>query len=374
MDAKFRQSPSVSGERLRFSQYTDNSLLEYINTAILVLDVELRILYANTSAEQLFTLSRSRLNGHFISDYHWQEDSYLWAMHHALADKLPYTCREARLYLPSNEQIVTLDYTATPNAEGTELLLEFFPQDRILRLSKEDNLFTTNQATRALILGMAHEVRNPLGGIRGATQLLARELHNPSLNEYTNIILSEVERLGLLVERMLSSHKALEIKPINIHQVLERVYAVLKAEVGDAISFVRDYDPSLPELWADLDQLIQVVLNIARNAAQALLEDEYSRLPHIIFRTRVLRQCTIGTTRHRMACLIEVEDNGPGISQSLQEMLFYPMVTGRAQGTGLGLPIAQAIMQQHKGLIECHSHPKQTIFRILIPFSREQSL
>ncbi len=159
----------------------------------------------------------------------------------------------------------------------------------------------------------------------------------------------------------------LDLKPINIHQVLERVYSILKAEMAEEITFVRDYDPSLPEVTADLDQLIQVVLNIARNAAQALLENPSHEKPKISFRTRVLRQFTIGDTRHRMVCLVEIEDNGPGIEQPLQEMLFYPMVTGRAEGTGLGLPIAQAIMQQHKGLIECFSQPQQTIFRILIP-------
>jgi len=349
-----------------------NSILELLSTAVLLVDAKLCVLYANGAAEQLLATSRSHLTGQSIALFHWQEESSLDAVYSALADERSYTRREVHLYLPYNEQTITLDYTATPNAQGTELLLELIAQDRSLRRSREDNLFTTNQATQALVLGMAHEVRNPLGGIRGAAQLLARELNDPALHDYTDLIISEVDRLAHLVERMLGSQRMLDLKPINIHQVLERVCSILKAEVAGKITFLRDYDPSLPELSADLDQLIQVVLNITRNAAQALLENPSEQAPKISFRTRVLRRFTIGDTRHRMVCLVEIEDNGPGIKQPLQEMLFYPMVTGRAEGTGLGLPIAQAIMHQHKGLIECFSQPQQTIFRIFIPFQQAQ--
>lgn len=353
---------------MKFTHDTAHSLLEHLTTAILVLDTQLCVLYANSAAEQLFALGRAQLVGQNISQFNWQEDANLDALRSALADKCSYTRREVRLYFPYSEHIITLDYTATPNAQGDQILLELIPQDRLLRLNREGSLLNTNQATQALVYGMAHEVRNPLGGIRGAAQLLARELTDLSLHEYTDVIISEVDRLSHLVERMLGSHKMLNLQTINVHQVLERVYWVLKAEVGDSIQLMRDYDPSLPVVSADLDQLIQVMLNIARNAAQALQENPCDHAPRIIFRTRVLRQFTIGTTYYRMVCLIEIEDNGPGIHQELQEMLFYPMVTGRAQGAGLGLPIAQAIMQQHKGLIECVSQPKSTVFRILIPF------
>lgn len=351
---------------------TANSMLEQLSTAVLLLDAKLCVIYANNAAEQLLATSRAHLTGQSITLFHWQEESSLDAVYNALADERSYTRREVHLYLPYNEQTITLDYTATPNAQGTELLLELIAQDRSLRRTREDNLFNTNQATQALVLGMAHEVRNPLGGIRGAAQLLARELNDPALHEYTDLIISEVDRLAHLVERMLGSQRMLDLKPINIHQVLERVYSILKAEVAGKITFIRDYDPSLPELSADLDQLIQVVLNITRNAAQALLERPSEEAATIRFKTRVLRQFTIADTRHRMVCLVEIEDNGPGIKQPLQEMLFYPMVTGRAEGTGLGLPIAQAIMHQHKGLIECISQPQQTIFRIYIPFQQAQ--
>ena len=343
-------------------------LLEQLSTAVMLLDHDLCVLYANPAAEQLFATSRAHLKGHPIAQFYWQDDSCLDALYSARQDKRPYTRRGARLYFLHGDQQITLDYTVTPLLPGSDFLLELIPQDRMLRISQEDSLFTANLATQALVRGMAHEVRNPLGGIRGAAQLLTRELADVRLHEYTDVIISEVDRLGDLVERMLGSHKKLEMKRINIHQALERVFWVLSAEVGEQLRLERDYDPSLPELWADLDQLIQVFLNIARNAAQALLENPGSQPPRIVLRSRALRQFTIGNVRHRLVCLIEIEDNGPGISQTLQETLFYPMVTGRAQGTGLGLPIAQAIIQQHQGLIACVSQPKQTVFRILIPF------
>lgn len=356
-----------------FSQHSAEALLEHLNTAVLLLDANLCVLYANTAAEQLFATSRVHLAGQSIESFHWQESSCLATLYSALSNKRLYTHREARLYFPHSEQLITLDYTVTPSVQGDELLVELVPQDRLLRMSKEGNLFTSNQVTQALVRGMAHEVRNPLGGIRGAAQLLARALDDTSLHEYTDVIISEVDRLSYLVERMLGSHKRLNMSHFNIHQVLERVVAVVRAEVNEAVHIERDYDPSLPELWADLDQLIQVVLNIARNAAQALLENLNQQPAKVIFRTRVLRQCTIGNTRHRLVCLVEIEDNGPGIGAALQEALFYPMVTGRTQGTGLGLPIAQAIMQQHEGLIECISQPQKTVFRILIPYLSPQA-
>ena len=181
------------------------------------------------------------------------------------------------------------------------------------------------------------------------------------------MIIAETDRLSHVVDRMLGPRQRLHFTRINIHQVLERVRLILQTEVGEAITLSCDYDPSLPELYADLDRLIQVVLNIVRNAAQALLENPSARPAEIILRSRVLRQFTIGVHRHRLVCLVEVEDNGPGIDGPLLETLFYPMVTGRAQGTGLGLPIAQGIIQEHEGLIECESAPGCTVFRILIP-------
>lgn len=353
-------------------------LLENLSTAVVLLDDRLCVQYANPAAEQLLATSMAQLHGEPVALFLGTDDWSLAGLRNALQDQYPHTRREVRLQHSGGEHAVMVNYTATPlgEAEGQarQLLLELQPLDRLMYLSREDSLFAASQATRALVSGMAHEVKNPLCGIRGAAQLLARELDDPELQEYTAVITSETDRLRNLVDRMLGPRKPPDLRRINIHQVLERVRVILQAETGDALLIERDYDPSLPELWADLDQLIQVVLNVLRNAAQALLEnpppDDSAgpEKPRIIMRSRVLRQITIGAHHHRLACLIEVEDNGPGINENLRETLFYPMVTGRSQGTGLGLPIAQAIMQQHGGLIECDSVPGHTVFRILIPF------
>lgn len=360
------RSPTSSSPALGYA------LLEQLATAVLLLDKQLVVLYANPAAEQLFATSRAHLVQRPVSLFFWEDEGCLDAMHSALSDQRRCTRREARLHFPSSAQVVTLDYTVTPFGSpghpAQQLLVELVPQDRVLRLSREDSLFTAHQATRALVRGMAHEVKNPLGGIRGAAQLLARQLPESDLQEYTDVIINETDRLSDLVDRMLGPRQRLNFEYINIHQVLERVRLILQAEVGDAIAVERDYDPSLPELYADSGRLIQVVLNIMRNAAQALQETPGLLPARITLRSRALRQFTIGARRHRLVCLIEVEDNGPGIEQSLLETLFYPMVTGRAQGTGLGLPIAQTIMQQHEGLIECESSAGHTVFRILMPF------
>lgn len=353
-------------------------LLDGLATAVVLLDAHFCVQYANPAAEQLFATSVSHLLGQALTRFFEDVDWSLSDLRNAQRNQQPHTRREARLRLPGSVQATIVDYTVTPigDAEGCprQLLMELQPLDRLLRISREDSLFAANQATHALVRGMAHEVKNPLGGIRGAAQLLARALDDAELSEYTEVIVNETDRLRNLVDRMLGPRQPPDFRRVNIHQVLERVRVIVQAEAGEALTLQRDYDPSLPELWADLDQLIQVMLNVVRNAAQSLLENPPAgdaspeHQPRVVLRTRVLRQFTIGGYRHRLVCLIEVEDNGPGISEGLLRTLFYPMVTGRSQGTGLGLPIAQSIMQQHGGLIECDSAPGRTVFRILIPF------
>lgn len=345
-------------------------LLENLSTAVVLLDDQLRVMYVNPAAEQLFATSSTHLQGQPVEQFCWENDKSMEDLRNALRELHPYTKREAQLHFPGSLQAATVDYTVTPLLDSgmrKQVLLELRPLDRLMRISREDNLYAANQATRALVRGVAHEVKNPLGGIRGAAQLLSRELSDPQLQEYTEIIINETDRLRNLVDKMLGPRKPLEFQRVNIHQVLERVRAIINAEIGTSIVIERDYDPSLPELWADSDQLIQAVLNIVRNATQALLENPRQQNPRIVIRSRAVRQFTIGAVRHRLTCLVEVEDNGPGIDKELSETLFYPMVSGRPQGTGLGLSIAQSIVQQHRGLIECESVPGRTLFRILLP-------
>lgn len=360
------------------TEHMGSGLLDNLATAVVLLDAHFCILYVNPAAEHLFATSLTKLRGQPVALYFESADWNLMDMHKALQCPSPYTQREARLRCQGQVHEVLVDYTISPLLDNygtaSRLLMELQPLDRLMRISREDSLFAAHHATLALVRGMAHEIKNPLGGIRGAAQLLARTLVEPSAQDCTDIIISETDRLHQLVDRMLGPRRPPNFRPINIHQVLERVRAILQAEVGDRLVLQPDYDPSLPELLADMDQLIQAVLNILRNAAQALLEHrpdhlhQDSPMPRILLRSRVLRQLAIGNHRHRLVCLVEVEDNGPGIDEALRETLFYPMVTGRSEGTGLGLPIAQSIIQQHGGLIECDSLPGRTLFRILIPF------
>lgn len=352
-------------------------LLDSLSTAVLLLDGQLCVDYANHAAEQLLATSLAHLRAQPLDAFFDAADWNAAALQHALGSQQTYTQREAQLRRFGSTLPITVDYVVTPvpagKGQAPQLLIELLPLDRLIHINREDNLFTANQATRALVRGLAHEIKNPLGGIRGAAQLLERELGRAELREYTQVIISEADRLRALADRMLDARRPPSFRNVNIHEVLERVRVILQAEVGGALQWVRDYDPSLPEVWADADQLIQVMLNIMRNAAQALLEmprPKAGEQPCITIRSRVLRQSAIGTRRYPLLCLIEVQDNGPGIADDLREMLFYPMVTGRSQGTGLGLPIAQAIMQQHGGLIECESRPGRTVFKVLIPFHR----
>jgi len=221
-----------------------------------------------------------------------------------------------------------------------------------------------------LVRGLAHEIKNPLGGIRGAAQLLARQLPEESLRDYTNVIIEEADRLRNLVDRMLGSNKLPSLAMTNIHEVLERVCSLVEAESQGCITLARDYDPSLPDVLIDREQMIQAVLNIVRNAMQAISSQNELRLGRITLRSRALRQFTIGHVRHRLVARVEIIDNGPGIPAELQDTLFYPMVSGRPDGTGLGLAITQNIISQHQGLIECESHAGHTAFSIYLPLEQ----
>jgi len=241
-------------------------------------------------------------------------------------------------------------------------LVELQQIDRHLRISKEEQLLAQQSTSRMLIKGLAHEIKNPLGGIRGAAQLLEFELDAHELKEYTQIIIQESDRLKALIDKMLGPNKPSNKETLNIHEVLERVRQLVNIEVNNNIKILTDYDPSIPDLKADKNQLIQAVLNIVQNAVQAIQHDG-----QIIFKTRIKRHLTIGRKRHKLTAKIDIIDNGPGISDELMSQIFYPMITSRPEGTGLGLSIAQSLVNQHSGLIECESEPRNTVFTIYLP-------
>lgn len=343
-------------------------LLDHLRTAVLMLDSDLRVRYLNAAAEMLLSTSATRVLGQPLPDYFFDDVDARSALKQCIEEGHPFTRREARLSVAPGQQAV-VDYSVSPIHEPGQamaLLIEMQSLDRLLRITREDALLHAYQATRALVRGVAHEIKNPLGGIRGAAQLLERALPDPDLCEYTRVIIGEADRLRSVADRMLGPRKPPAFAPVNVHECLEHVRQLLLAEYPQGVALIRDYDVSLPDLIADRDQLIQVLLNLMRNAMQALLE-AHTEDARVVMRTRVLRQFTIGALRHRLVLRVDIEDNGPGIPEDLQETVFYPMVSGRANGSGLGLSIAQSIISQHQGLIECESVPGCTLFSLLLP-------
>ena len=347
-------------------------LIENLTTATLLLNSRLRLEYMNPAAEMLLAVSGQRSHGQFISELFTESPEALAALRQAVEEAHPFTKREATL-TSATGQSLTVDYAVTPvlTRQETMLLLEVLPRDRLLRITKEEAQLSKQETTKMLVRGLAHEIKNPLGGIRGAAQLLARELPEEHLKDYTEVIIEEADRLRNLVDRMLGSNKLPSLAMTNIHEVLEHVASLIEAECQGSIILVRDYDPSIPEVLMDREQMIQAVLNIVRNAMQAIAGQKHDMgLGRISLRTRTLRQFTIGHTRHRLVVKVEIIDNGPGIPAELQNTLFYPMVSGRPDGTGLGLAITQNIISQHQGLIECESHPGHTVFSIFLPLEQ----
>ena len=351
-------------------------LVDNLATAVLLVDAELNIFYLNSSCEALFDISLLRAQGSpVLNILKAPNDSF--NTHEALINSLEngqaYTRRDATITI--NFKDVHVDYSVARLSTGKSyhplLLIELNPIDRMLKISKEENLLQQHQVARQLIRGVAHEIKNPLGGIRGATQLLARSLNDPQYAEFTDIIISEVDRLRNLADTMLGSRQLPSYEPVNVHEPLERVRSLIINQTKKKIKITRDYDLSLPDVHADRDQLIQVMLNISVNAVQAMTENKdffTEEQPELILRTRIQRLVTINGITHRSTVRIDIEDNGPGVPEEILESVFYPLVTGRAKGTGLGLSIAQNIMHQHNGIIECQSVPGKTIFSLYIPW------
>ncbi len=339
-------------------------ILENLNTAVLLFDANLHLIYINPAGEMLFGLSAQHLVGlPAIKLIHCPDDSVERRLREAMDTLHPFIEREVHMKL--GDRAITVHCTALPfhhPASEVKLLVELHQVDRQLRILREEHLLAQHQATQALIRGLAHEIRNPLGGLRGAAQLLQQELPEPSLREYTQIIIDEADRLQKLMDRMLGPNRMLRRQSINIHHVLEYVLDLIQAEYPEGPEITRDYDPSIPEFMADSDRLIQALLNLIRNAISAT-----GTRGRICLRTRVLRQFTIGNRKHRLVLCVEIEDDGPGIPKALQEQIFFPMISNRPGGTGLGLPIAQEMIHQHGGLIECESQPGCTRFFVYLP-------
>jgi len=341
-------------------------ILDTLSSCILCVDGNLSLSYVNSSAEILFDNSASTLLGKDFKQLFSQVEA------NTITDKLPRLANQ-RQAMTEHDATITLangrafnaDYTIYPldDTDGSDnILIEIRPLDRQAQYLRDQVSHLQKQASQFVARGMAHEIRNPLAGIRGAAQLLEREIKATSLKEYTDVIISEVDRLQTLISNMLGPNTIINKKPVNILEILEHIRSLLLAAGPDQLVIHRDYDPSIPEMQADKDQLIQAFLNIAQNAVQALGENG-----EITFKTRVGRQITIGQTKHALVIQVDIIDNGSGISAALSDTLFLPMVTDKPQGSGLGLPIAQEIVSGHGGIISAESSISGTTFSTILP-------
>ena len=342
-------------------------IIEGMSTVTLLFDADLNLDYINPAGEMLFEQSARHMVGLPFVDLVQNRDELSpgkWIDEIKLGQS--FTRHEVTLVL-SFEKEITVNLTILPLTDSLDkkgYLLEIIPVERWLRITRDEQRAEQQEVTQEILRGLSHEIKNPLGGLRGAAQLLESELPSKELKEYTQVIISEADRLQALVNRILGPAGLPKFKDVNIHEVLELVRSLIRIEVKEGIEIHRDYDPSVPDVKADHDMLIQALLNIARNACEAL-----KGKGNITLRTRVVRKYTIGLQRHKLVACIEVIDDGPGIPADIREKIFFPMVTSRAEGSGLGLSISQSLIQQHDGLIECQSEPGKTVFSVILPIN-----
>ncbi len=363
-------TPSVRdpGFSSPLSQFEPTELFDSLSTGIVVLDAELCPIYANVSAQDFMAASLRHARGRPFSELFYDSRTLVEVLRRSL-QRLE-TCTQHELVLKAvgsaaNRQPSLVDLIVTPlegQTTGTYLLLEMADAAQRQRITRDNQILADMDASRLMVRQLAHEVKNPLGGLRGAAQLLDKELANPALREYTAVIIAEADRLVALVDSMAGGSRPPHKTVLNIHEACEHVIKLIRAEAPPGVAIDRDYDPSVPDAYVDRHQIIQALLNVVRNAMQAV--GSHGR---IIVRTRVRSGVSIGQARHRLVAAIEVEDNGPGVPPDLIKTLFLPLVTGRSNGTGLGLAVAQDLATRHGGIIEFTSQPGRTVFSLLLP-------
>jgi two-component system, NtrC family, nitrogen regulation sensor histidine kinase GlnL len=344
-------------------------LLDALSTGIIMLDAQLCPVYANVAAQDLLAFSLKQARGRPFTELLHEPEGLGRILKRALIGGEGIADRELAVRpAGAPREARTLDVTITPLGAltGTHLLLELADTTQRQRISRENDLLARLDGSRLMVRQLAHEIRNPLGGLRGAAQLLERELPHPELREYTQVIIGEADRLTALVDAMSSPTRAPNKVPLNVHEICEHVYYLLRAEAPMTVLIERDYDPSLPDAPLDRHQLIQALLNVARNALQAIGDRG-----RIVLRTRARSNVGIGSALHRLVASVQVEDSGPGVPPHLRGSIFYPLVTGRANGTGLGLAVAQELVTRNGGIIEFESQVGRTVFTLLLPLGEE---
>lgn len=342
--------------------------LDLLATAVVVSDRDGLVVYANSAAEGLLEVSRRSLDGSALANLFIEANIFRRFLARALADPFDISRQVFEIVRPNGSVEHVHVTTSAADVVSGMTVIELREIEQQMKIDREARMLDQSLANKELIRNLAHEIKNPLGGIRGSAQLLEIELDSADLKEYTQVIIKESDRLQTLVDRLLAPHRKPHIVAMmNIHEVCERVRSVILAEYSKGLRISRDYDISIPEFMGDLEQLIQTILNITRNAAQALALQIQDNTAEITLRTRVVRRVTLNRLQHKLALDLQVIDNGPGISPDIVERIFFPLVSGREGGSGLGLTLAQTFVQQHGGTIECSSHPGRTIFRIILP-------
>ena len=346
--------------------------LDLLPTAVIVLDADFFVRYANPATESLLETGAKSLLGQPFAALFEDQAALVKTLAEALASHWDYRAQSVSYLRSGHEPLALLAMVAHIVLPQTPLLIELRPIEQQLRIAREERMLDQQAANRELIRNLAHEIRNPLGGLRGSAQLLERELDKAELREYTQVIIKEADRLQALMDRLLTPHSTPRLAPLNLHEILERVRSLILAEFSTGITIMRDYDVSIPDLVGDKEQLIQAILNIVRNAAQALssLPRAAENIPvsgTIELRTRIARQITVVRQRHKLALELQVVDDGPGVAEEIRDKIFNPLVSGREGGSGLGLSLAQTFIHYHHGVIECESRPGRTVFRILLP-------
>ena len=356
--------PGVPKLTSRAARYRAFDLLA---TLVAVVRPDGAVLFANSALEDAIGTSRRTIEGTSFIDFFTEPEVLRNALDGAHGNVFAALRYEAWVKRANQESFPVHVIVAQTDRRG-EIVVELLPLEQQVKQDREERLIDQAQANKELIRNLAHEIKNPLGGIRGAAQLLQMEVESRDLIEYTQVIIHEADRLQTLVDRLLAPHRRPHVVgDVNIHEVCERVRSLIVAEFPRGLRVVRDYDTSIPEFRGDREQLIQAVLNITHNAAQALSERISEGEGQIVLRTRIARQVTFGKQRYRLALELHVIDNGPGVPDSIKDRIFYPLVSGREGGSGLGLTLAQTFVQQHHGLIECDSVPGRTDFKLLIP-------
>ena len=340
---------------------------DLLATLVAVVRGDGMVLFANAALEDALGTSRRTIEGARFFDCFTEPHVLQNALQGAGSNEFAALRYDAWLKRLTHDPLPVHVIVAQTERPG-EIIIELLPLEQQAKQDREERLIDQAQANKELIRNLAHEIKNPLGGIRGAAQLLEMEIEGKDLKEYTQVIIHEADRLQTLVDRLLAPHRRPHVVgDVNIHEVCERVRSLIVAEFPRGLKVARDYDISIPDFRGDREQLIQAVLNIAHNACQALADRIAASDAQLVFRTRIARQVTFGKQRYRLALELHVIDNGPGVPDSIKDRIFYPLVSGREGGSGLGLTLAQTFVQQHHGLIECESVPGRTDFKLLIP-------